>query len=147
MGGRYAVEREAADLLRVTLAGDLSNALVSACEAEVRAQLSVVRRGDVRVFVDLTEVVHYSIEARDGLVDVQQFIGRKASQTAYAQGGALGRSLSLWISHTSEEQVIRSFRNEELALGWLGGNEAPSTGVRPLAKTRTRGTGGRRQTG
>ena len=130
------MERRAADLLQVTLAGELCTELASACEAEVRTQLSVVRRGDVRVLVDLSAVSHYTLEARDTLTGMQILIGRKASQTAYAVGHDVGRSLALWVSHMGGDQVMRSFRTIELSLAWLGGNDTPSTGVRPIARAR-----------
>lgn len=107
-----------------------------ACEAEVRAQLSVTKAGGVKVLIDLVGVAGYSLEARDALVALQRFLGGKASQTAFVADSPSSRSLALWIAHMTEGQVIKSFLQRDQANAWLADNTGPTTGVRPVLRAR-----------
>jgi hypothetical protein len=131
--GRFVVLRRAADQLTVELAGDLSERTLVTCEAEARAQLSVAKPG-VKVLIDLVGVQGYSLEARDALVALQRHLASKATQTAYVTDSAAGRGLALWVSHMSENQVIKSFARRADAEAWLAGVAGPTTGVRPVAR-------------
>jgi hypothetical protein len=135
--GRFVVVRKATDQLVVELAGDLGERTLVACEAEVRAQLSVAKPA-MRVLIDLVEVSGYTLEARDGLVLLQRHLGSKASQTAYVAESASGRGLALWVSHMTEHQVIKCFARHADAEVWLAGVAGPTTGVRPVARARDR---------
>ncbi|MGD8862613.1 MAG: hypothetical protein PVI30_21560 [Myxococcales bacterium] len=132
--GRFEVARRSAELLEVVLEGALDEARIAACEADVRASLSAVRDGGVRVLVDLTGVEGYSLGAREALVALQGVIGRRSCQTAYCAAATEGRALALWVAHMSADQVIKTLRSREDALAWLGGEGPPTTGVRPLAR-------------
>jgi hypothetical protein len=112
----------------------LDEAVIAACEGEIRASLSAARNGSVRVLVDLAEVDGYSLGAREALVALQGVIGRRSCQTAYCAAGTEGRALALWVVHMSAEQVVKTLRSRQDALAWLGGEGPPSTGVRPLAR-------------
>lgn len=131
--GRFVVLRRAADQLTVELAGELSERTLVTCEGEARAQLSVAKPG-VKVLIDLTGVQGYSLEARDALVALQRHLASKATQTAYVADSAAGRGLALWVSHMSENQVIKSFGRRADAEAWLAGVAGPTTGVRPVAR-------------
>jgi hypothetical protein len=131
--GRFVILRRAADQLAVELAGDLSEHTLVTCEAEARAQLSVAKPG-VKVLIDLVGVHGYSLEARDALVALQRHLASKAGQTAYVAVTAAGRGLALWVSHMSENQVIKSFSRRDDAEAWLAGIAGPTTGVCPVTR-------------
>ncbi|MFI5308192.1 MAG: hypothetical protein ACHQ53_12605 [Polyangiales bacterium] len=135
--GRFKVCRKAADRLDVELAGELVEDVIVACEAEVRAQLCVVKQGGVRIAIDLLGLESYSLTARDQLVALQRFLGERAGQTAFLVGSSASRGLALWITHMVEGQVIKSFNRCDDAASWLsGGNLGPSTGVRSVLRAR-----------
>ena len=134
--GRFVILRKAADQLEVELAGELSERTLVACEAEVRAQLSVIKPGCVKVLIDLVSVQGYSLEARDGLVALQRHLGNKAAQTAYVAESPAGRGLALWITHMTRGQVVKGFSRRDDAETWLVGSAGPTTGVRPVAAVR-----------
>jgi hypothetical protein len=131
--GRFVVLRRAADQLVVELAGELSECTLVTCEAEARAQLSVAKPG-VKVLLNLVDVQGYSLEARDCLVVLQRHLGSKAIQTAYVADSVASRGLALWVSHMSNNQVIKSFACRGDAEAWLAGAAGPTTGVRPVAR-------------
>lgn len=134
--GRFLSTRRSASQLHLELAGELDERTILACEAEARAELSVVKPSGVTVLVDLVEVHGYSLAARDGLVALQGHLRVKASQTAYVANSAASRGLALWVMHTTEGQVIKCFARREDAEAWLAGSAGPSTGVRPVARAR-----------
>ena len=135
--GRFTIRRWATDQLEVDLHGELSAHTLSACETELRAQLSATKTGTLMVLVDLLRVDNYTLEARDALVGVQRFLGGKASQTAIVAATAAGRGLGLWVTHVVEAQVIKTFADRDVAKAWLAQRSAPTTGVRPLARGRS----------
>jgi hypothetical protein len=136
--GHFGICRRASDRFEVELKGELSERTLLACEAEVRAQLSVTKAGGLKVLIDLVGVEGYSLEARAVLVALQRFLGGKASQTAFISDSAMGRSLALWVAHMTEGQVIKSFRRCEDASAWLAGSVGPTTGIRPVLRARER---------
>jgi hypothetical protein len=136
--GRFKIVRRAADKLEVELAGDLTEPVVQACEADVRTQLGVTKAAAVKVSIDLCGVAAYTLEARTGLVALQRFLGLKASQTAFVADSAASRGLALWVMHTTEGQVIKTFAHGDDALAWLTGSFGPTTGVRPVMRADAR---------
>jgi hypothetical protein len=136
VAGHFRICRKAADRLEVELAGELTERVMVACDAEARTHLSVTKAGGVKVLFDLTCLTGYSLEARDALVALQRFLGGKASQTAFIASTASGRSLALWVAHMTDGQVIKSFSRLEDATTWLSGCLGPTTGVRPVPQTR-----------
>jgi hypothetical protein len=131
---RYAVVRRASDWLEVSLKGDLDAQVLLACEREVRAQIALAPPG-LRAIVNLSEVRGYHLEAREQLVSMQRCIGAKAAQTAYVAEGAPGRALALWVIHTSQGQVVRSFARAAEAEQWLAEqNGDPQSGVREVQR-------------
>lgn len=138
VAGHFRICRKAADRLEVELAGELAEPSLLACEAEIRAQLSVTKLGGIKVLIDLVGVQGYSLQARDELVALQRFLGSKASQTAFIANSPSSRSLALWIAHMTDGQVIKSFGTREDAAAWFAGNVGPSTGVRPVLRAQER---------
>jgi len=133
---QFQVARKSPDHLEIALSGELTERLVVACDGEVRAQLSASKPSGVAVLVDLTRVTGYSLEARDALLGLQRSLSNKARQTAYLAYSAPARSLSLWVRHMAEGQVVRIFGVIEDATAWLAGTAGPTTGVRPVARAR-----------
>ncbi len=142
----FQIHRRSADKLEVELSAELNERTVLACETEVRAQLSVVKAGGVRIVIDLLGVHSYSLSARDQLVGLQRFLGDKAAQTAFIVSSSASRSLALWITHMVQGQVIRSFAKREDAEAWLAGQAGPTTGVRPVLRARERQPRARKKT-
>ena len=130
------VIRASAVRLEIALAGELSAHAVAAAEAEARAQLSAAKPGGVALVVDLRGLGGASLEARDALVALQQALAPKLRQTAYVADTPAGRGLSLWLRHTVQDQVIKAFGGREDALAWLVADAGPTTGVRPVARSR-----------
>jgi len=133
--GRYAVVRRATDWLEVTFDGDLDAQTALSCEREVRAQITLAP-STLRAIVSLSGVTGYQLEAREQLVSLQRCIGAKASQTAYIAESAPGRALALWVIHTAQGQVVRSFSRATEASDWLGVSDPTQSGVREVRKTR-----------
>jgi hypothetical protein len=133
--GRYAVVRRATDCLEVTLEGDLDPQTALSCEREVRAQIALAP-STLRAIVSLSGVTGYQLEAREQLVSLQRCIGAKAAQTAYLAESAPGRALALWVIHTSQGQVVRSFSRAAEAADWLGISDPTQSGVREVKSTR-----------
>lgn len=140
--GRYAVHRRATSWLEVTFEGDLTPQIAMSCEREVRAQIALAPPG-LRAIVSLSAVSGYELEAREQLVSVQRCIGAKAAQTAYVAESAPGRALALWVIHTAQNQLVRSFARANEALVWLGEAADPQSGVREVTDPRI--TNGRRR--
>ena len=136
--GGFRIARRTAGRLEVELSGDLTEPIVRACEADVRAQLGVTKADAIKASIDLRAVRGYTLEARDGLVSLQRFLGAKASQTAFIANSAEGRGLALWVMHTTEGQVIKTFAHLEEGDAWLLGATGPTTGVRPVAQAQPR---------
>jgi hypothetical protein len=130
--GWFKIARRTAGRLEVEFAGDLTEPVVRACDADVRAQLSVAKAAAIKASIDLRAIEAYTLDARDGLVALQRFLGTKASQTAFIAGSAASRGLALWVMHTTEGQVIKTFAHPEDAEGWLFGALGPTTGVRAV---------------
>jgi hypothetical protein len=133
--GRYAVVRRATDCLEVTLEGDLDPQIALSCEREVRAQIALAP-STLRAIVSLSGVTGYQLEAREQLVSLQRCIGAKAAQTAYLAESAPGRALALWVIHTAQGQVVRSFSRLAEAADWLGISDPTQSGVREVKNTR-----------
>jgi len=133
--GRYAVVRRATDWLEVTLEGDLDAQTTLSCEREVRTQITLAP-STLRALVSLSGVTGYQLEAREQLVSLQRCIGAKASQTAYIAESAPGRALALWVIHTAQGQVVRSFSRAMEASDWLGVSDPTQSGVREVRRTR-----------
>lgn len=133
--GRYAVARRATDWLEVTFEGDLDAQITLSCEREVRAQITLAP-STLRAIVSLSGITGYQLEAREQLVSLQRCIGAKASQTAYIAESAPGRALALWVIHTAQGQVVRSFSRATEAADWLGVSDPTQSGVREARKTR-----------
>jgi hypothetical protein len=138
-GSRFQIHRRTADRLDIELAGELDERIVLACEAEVRAQLSLAKAGGMSIAIDLLGLDGYSLAARDQLVALQRVLGDKAAQTAFVVRSSASRGLALWITHMVQGQVIKSFAQREDALSWLAGRVGPTTGVRPVLRARDRG--------
>lgn len=133
--GRYAVVRRATDCLEVTLEGDIDPQIALSCEREVRAQIALAP-STLRAIVSLSGVTGYQLEAREQLVSLQRCIGAKAAQTAYLAESAPGRALALWVIHTAQGQVVRSFSRAAEAADWLGISDPTQSGVREVKNTR-----------
>lgn len=133
--GRYAVVRRATDWLEVTLEGDIDPQIALSCEREVRTQITLAP-STLRAIVSLSGVTGYQLEAREQLVSLQRCIGAKASQTAYVAESAPGRALALWVIHTAQGQVVRSFARATEATAWLGFGDVAQSGVREVKSTR-----------
>lgn len=142
--GRYAVARRATDWLEVTLEGDLDPRITLSCEREVRAQIALAP-STLRAVVSLSGVTGYQLEAREQLVSLQRCIGAKASQTAYIAESAPGRALALWVIHTAQGQVVRSFSRATEAADWLGLSDPTQSGVREVKNTRRINIGRKRK--
>ena len=132
----HRVTRTSAGKLEIALSGELSEKTVAAAEAEARAQISAAKAGTVALIVDLRGMRGASLAARDALVSLQQALAGKLRQSAYVADTAAGRGLSLWIRHTVHDQVVKSFAGHEDAQAWLSAEAGPTTGVRPVARTR-----------
>jgi len=104
--------------------------------ADARAQLSAARPGSVAVLIDLSGLETCSLEARDAIVAMQRALGGKARQTAYVADTATGRGVSLWVRHTVDDQVIKAVASRDDALAWLSAEAGPTTGVRPVVRSR-----------
>lgn len=141
--GRYAVVRRATDCLEVTLEGDIDPQIALSCERDVRAQIALAP-SSLRAIVSLSGVTGYQLEAREQLVSLQRCIGAKAAQTAYLADSAPGRALALWVIHTAQGQVVRSFSRAAEAADWLGISDPTQSGVREVKNTR-RINGGKRK--
>jgi hypothetical protein len=140
MGSRFKIVRRSTDRLEIELNGELSENTVRACEAEVRAQLSAAREAALKASIDLRGVTGYTLEARAALVALQRFVGTKATQTAFLAVTAASRGLALWVMHMSENQVIKSFADNDDANAWFAGQVGPTTGVRPVTRAGERKT-------
>jgi hypothetical protein len=134
--GRYEVSRRATGWLEVSFEGDLTPSIALSCEREVRAQIALAPPG-LRALVSLSAVTGYELEAREQLVSLQRCIGTKAAQTAYVAESVPGRALALWVIHTAQNQLLRSFVRPKEAMAWLGEQADPQSGVREVANART----------
>jgi hypothetical protein len=130
------VTRSSAGQLEIAFSGDLTDAEVAAAEAEARAQVSAAKASTVALVVDLRGLHGASLAARDALVALQQALAAKLCQSAYVADTPAGRGLSLWIRHTTPEQVVKAFSNHDDARAWLASEVGPTTGVRPVARGR-----------
>jgi phage-related tail protein len=144
----HRVTRSSASRLEIAFSGDLTERDVAAAEAEARALLSAAKAGTVALVVDLRGLRGANPVARDALVALQLAVGGKLGQSAYVADSAAGRGLSLWIRHTLQDQVVKSFSTHEDAVAWLCAEAGPTTGVRPVARARKpTNPGGRRAAG
>ena len=130
------VTRRSAGQLEVSLAGEVTEQAVAEAEADARAQLSVARPGSVAVLVDLSGLATCSLAARDAVVSLQRALGGKVRQTAYVADTAVGRGVSLWVRHTVDDQVIKAVSSRDDAQAWLAAEAGPTTGVRPVVRSR-----------
>ena len=132
----HRVTRSSAGQLEIGLSGELSEKTVAAAEADARAQISAAKSGTVALIIDLRGMLGASLTARDALVALQQALASKLRQTAYVADTAAGRGLALWIRHTVQDQVVKSFAGHEDAHAWLSAEAGPTTGVRPVTRPR-----------
>lgn len=132
----HRVTRSSAGRLEIALCGDITDKSVAAAEAEARTHLSAAKAGTVALIVDLRGLHGASLAARDALVALQQALAGKLRQSAYVADTAAGRGLALWIRHTVQHQVVKSFVGHEDAQAWLSAEAGPTTGIRPVARTR-----------
>lgn len=143
---QYGILRRGTDRLDIELRGELRVEDLAACEAAVRMQLGVAKRGTFKVVVDLEKVVGYSLEARDALVALQRHLGGAASQTAYVTASSAGRALAMWTVHMTPNQAVKNFSTRDDAVGWLIGDVGRASGVRPTLHRADRATvSGRRR--
>jgi hypothetical protein len=133
--GWFKIARRSAGKLEIEFAGELTDAVVRACDADLRAQLSAAKAAAIKATIDLRDIEAYALEARDALVALQRFLGTKTNQTAFIASTAASRGLALWVMHTTEGQVIKTFAQPDDAEGWLTGALGPTTGVRPVVPT------------
>jgi len=141
MAAGFHIQRKSTGLVTVVLRGGVSGHDVAACESELRAQLTLAQPHSLVALMDLREVTGYSLEARESLVALQNFLGGKAALTAYVGDSAQQRGLSLWVCHVTIHRSVRCFARCGEAVDWLSSDLNPITGVRPLAPAGARDRG------
>ncbi|MBK8262496.1 MAG: STAS domain-containing protein [Nannocystis sp.] len=109
--------------LNLALRGDFSADTARELERALRQQLSAAVPGSFEAIINLSDLARCDVDGRQGLLDIQRYLGRLARRTVYVAERPLFRGLGLWLCHNAPDSNARTFPSLEQARAWLASDE------------------------
>ena len=133
MASTFQIKQASPDQLRIELFGFVDAVRIAELEKELTATVRKLPAKSFTVVVSTVGVIECAMDAREGLVRVQQLLAPAATRTAYVDDRPAFRGLALWVVHLAADGNAKAVSSMEHARAWLSSTVQRVDGARAQA--------------